>query len=288
MRTLNQHCIINYTGREPKKEHVHGDAWVNHVAVCLKQRNTLYNTVSHLHTNAKCKLQKEKSESRSAVYDFLWWRGLYSPWNSPGQNTGVGSLFLLQGIFSTQGSKPGLPHCRQIIYQLSHKGSPRILEWVAYPFSRGSSRPRHWTRVSGMLILYPSGLSTWAAATSLKPEQVWVPWMACLGAEGGGEDVPANEPAPRTWRVCFPLHRATTSRSWWVLLQWNHLLHPKDVEPLGWKSFGKSPDSHLQLPSLGSAHLWWEHPPQTGVAGIGMCPGQRGKKEWDTRLGCFF
>ena len=64
---------------------------------------------------------------------------LYSPWNSPGQNTGVGSLSLLQGIFPTQGSNPGLLHCRQILYQLSHKGSPRILEWVAYPFLRGSS-----------------------------------------------------------------------------------------------------------------------------------------------------
>ena len=48
-----------------------------------------------------------------------------SPWNSPGQNTGVGSLSLLQGIFSTQGSNPGLLHCRRILYQLSHKGSPR-------------------------------------------------------------------------------------------------------------------------------------------------------------------
>ena len=59
--------------------------------------------------------------------------------NSPGQNTGVGSLSLLHGIFPTQGSNPGLPHCRRILYQLSHKGSPRILEWVAYPFSSGSS-----------------------------------------------------------------------------------------------------------------------------------------------------
>ena len=61
--------------------------------------------------------------------------GLYSPWNSPGQNTGVGSLSLLQGIFSTQESKPGLLHCRWILYQLSHKGSPRIPEWVAWPSS---------------------------------------------------------------------------------------------------------------------------------------------------------
>ena len=73
---------------------------------------------------------------------------LYSPWNSPGQNTGVGSLSLLQGIFLNQGSNPGLPHSRWIPYQLSHEGSPRILEWVAYPFSRGSSQPRNQTRVS--------------------------------------------------------------------------------------------------------------------------------------------
>ena len=59
--------------------------------------------------------------------------------DSPGQNTGVGSLFLLQGIFPTQGSNPGLPHCRWFLYQLSYKGSPRILEWVACPFSSGSS-----------------------------------------------------------------------------------------------------------------------------------------------------
>ena len=50
--------------------------------------------------------------------------GLYSPWNSPCQNTGVGSLSLLQGIFPIQGSNPGLPHCGQILYQLSHKGNP--------------------------------------------------------------------------------------------------------------------------------------------------------------------
>ena len=73
---------------------------------------------------------------------------LCSPWDSPGQNTGVGSLSLLQGIFPTQGSNPGLPHCRWILYQLRHEGSPRILEWVAYSFSSGSSEPRNWTKVS--------------------------------------------------------------------------------------------------------------------------------------------
>ena len=74
--------------------------------------------------------------------DSLWAHGLYNPWNSPGQNTGVGSLSLLQGVFPTQGLNPGLPHCRQNLYHLSHQVSPRILEWVAYPFSRG------WTRWS--------------------------------------------------------------------------------------------------------------------------------------------
>ena len=75
-------------------------------------------------------------------------QGLYSPWNFPGQNIGVGSLSLLQDIFPTQGSNSGLHHCRWILYQLSHQGSPRKLEWVAYPFSGGSSSPRNQKGVS--------------------------------------------------------------------------------------------------------------------------------------------
>ena len=88
--------------------------------------------------------------SRSVVSDSLQLHGLHSPWNSSGQNTEVGSLSLLQWIFPIQGSNPGLLHCRQILYQLSHQGSPRILEWVAYPFSSGSSWPRNRTRVSSI------------------------------------------------------------------------------------------------------------------------------------------
>ena len=68
--------------------------------------------------------------------------------DSPGKDTGVGCHALFQGIFPTEGSNPGLLHCGQILYQLSHQGSPRILEWVACPFSRGSSWPRNQTRVS--------------------------------------------------------------------------------------------------------------------------------------------
>ena len=119
----------------------------------------------------------------------------HSPWNSPGQNTGVGSLSLLQRPSQPRswtpvsciaaaaakllqscltlsdpvdGSPPGSPvpgifqarvlewfaisfsilNCRQILYQLSHKGSPRILEWVGYPFSTRPSQPRNRTGVS--------------------------------------------------------------------------------------------------------------------------------------------
>ena len=63
-----------------------------------------------------------ENESCSVVSDSLRPHGLHGPWDSPGQNTGVGSLSLLQGIFPTQGSNPGLPPCRWVRYQLSHKG----------------------------------------------------------------------------------------------------------------------------------------------------------------------
>ena len=69
--------------------------------------------------------------SHSVVSSSLQPHGVYSPTrllclrNSPGKNTEVGSHSLLQGIFLTQGSNPGLPHCRQILYHLSHQGSPR-------------------------------------------------------------------------------------------------------------------------------------------------------------------
>ena len=66
-----------------------------------------------------------KSKSHSVVSDSLQ---PYSPRNSPGQNTGVGSHSLLQGIVPTQGSHPHLPNCRRILYQLSHQGSPQMWE----------------------------------------------------------------------------------------------------------------------------------------------------------------
>ena len=67
--------------------------------------------------------KESESESCSVVSDSLQPHELYSPWNSPGQNNGVGSLSLLQGIFPTQGLNSGLLHCRWILYQLNRKGS---------------------------------------------------------------------------------------------------------------------------------------------------------------------
>ena len=81
-------------------------------------------------------------ESCSVVSDSV------TTWNSLGQNIGVGSLSFLQEIIPIQELNPGLPHCMQGLYQLSHKGSPRIVEWVTYLFSRGSSQPRNQTGVS--------------------------------------------------------------------------------------------------------------------------------------------
>ena len=105
----------------------------------------------------KCDVFLYESESQSVVYNSLrphcWWPArLLCPWNSPGQKTGVGSCFLLQGIFLTKESNSGPLPCRQILYQWSHQGSPKILEWVAYPFSRGSSWPRNWTGVSPLQV----------------------------------------------------------------------------------------------------------------------------------------
>ena len=105
------------------------------------------------------------SESHSVMSNSLGPHGLYTPWNSPDQHTGVVSLSLLQGIFPIQGSNPGLPYCRQILYQLSHKRGPRILEWVAYPFCSTSSQPWDWTPVS---CIAGGFFTNWATREALK------------------------------------------------------------------------------------------------------------------------
>ena len=95
----------------------------------------------------------KQKESCSVVSNSLWPHGLWPArllcsWDSSGKNTGVSSHSIFQGLFPIQGSNPGLPPCRQILYQLSHKGSSRMLKWVADPFSRASFWSRNRTGVS--------------------------------------------------------------------------------------------------------------------------------------------
>ena len=122
-------------GVQDKGEVMRPELWS--IALLSKTRNTTFSRAliaqgtregrkevlppcGHFHNN---NLKTGKKESRSGV-DSLRPHGLYSPWNSPGQNTGVGRCSLLQGIFPNQGSNSGLPHCRLILYQLSHLASP--------------------------------------------------------------------------------------------------------------------------------------------------------------------
>ena len=110
------------------------------------------------------------------VAQLLWWsHGLYSPWNSPGQNIGVGNLSLLQGIFPTQGLNSGLPHFGWILYQVSHKGSSRILECIAYPFSSWFSQPRNWTAVS---CIAGGCFTSWATREAQELEWVAYPFSS--------------------------------------------------------------------------------------------------------------
>ena len=138
----------------------------------------LYNFLSMIasdnNSSAFRVILKGESESPSVVSNSLWPHGLYSPWSSLGQNTEVSSLSLLQGIFPTHRSNPGLLYCRRILYQLSHKGSPRILEWVAYPFSSRSSQPRNQTRVSCIAGQF---FSNWAITKVLEQFCLLAKWL---------------------------------------------------------------------------------------------------------------
>ena len=91
---------------------------------------------------------------------------LYSPWDSPGQNIGVSSRSLLQGIFPTQGSNPGLPHCRQILYQLSYQGSLLWGEVDGKCFFRGRCiSPSVWEgRRESHLYLEKGRFSLWCGS----------------------------------------------------------------------------------------------------------------------------
>ena len=108
--------------------------------------------------------------SHSVVSNSLWPHGLLCPWDFPGKNTGVDCHFLLQGIFPTQGSNPSLPHYRQMLYHLSHQGSPKrwLIFWKLGSGIKGTWQPiryRRWERESKynqkFLIWMNSGWHHW-------------------------------------------------------------------------------------------------------------------------------
>ena len=124
-----------------------------------------------------CSNRVKWSESSSVVSDSFWPHGLYSPWDSPGQNTGIGSLSLLQGIFPTQRSNPSLLHCRQILYQLSQKGYLK------------QSRPSFWEKAmathSSILAWRIPGTEEPGGLTSMRSHKVGQDWsdLAAAAAE---------------------------------------------------------------------------------------------------------
>ena len=105
--------------------------------------------------------------------------GLYRVYNTLGQLKWVAFPFS-RGSFQPQGLKPGCPHCRRILYQLNHKGSPRILEWVAYPFSRGSSWSRNWTGVSCNASGFFTNWAAREAQMTCRPFQAFTMWPSFI------------------------------------------------------------------------------------------------------------
>ena len=126
--------------------------------------------------------------------------------NSPG-NTGVGSLSLFQGSFPTQGPNPDLPHCRRILYHLSHQGSLRILKWVAYPFSSGPSWSRNWT---GVPCITGRFFTSWATREaphpSMVPPKPQITWIELFRCPAGALSIfeVKGTPHSRSWAFLCP------------------------------------------------------------------------------------
>ena len=201
-----------------------------------------------------------ESESCSVVSVSLRLHGLYSPWNSPGQNTGMCSCSLLQGIIPTQESNTGLPHWRWILYQLSHQGSPRIQEWVAYPFSSRSSWPRNWTGISCIAGRFFTSWVTREAHSSETKARAksarkygagrWVEWGARIPTQtkagGRPEDAPPSmvEKTSSVWPTGLPSSSKRTF-DFWFRPSWPHSL---TTQRTTWLKHGQCEFSFLATP----------------------------------------
>ena len=142
--------------RKETREYI-AHSWNDRITILIY---TIFSPIEHWKSG-----NAQLSQGDTPAFHLEWSRnafsmshGLQSPWSSPGQNTGVGSLSLLQGVFPTHRSNSGLPHYKQILYPLSHQGSPRRVDWVAYHFSSRSSQPRNWTGVSAVAELQADSL----------------------------------------------------------------------------------------------------------------------------------
>ncbi len=137
--------------------------------------------------------------------DSLRPHGLYSPWNSPGQNTGVGSCSLLQGIFPTQGLNPGLLHCRQILYCLSHQGSLAHVQscWLLISCSAPS-------------LQWGGRISTDVAVSGSDAARCVGVWV-CVGVCAGvGMQMFKSTRITTSPRLCLdPLYKLSTVNSLW-------------------------------------------------------------------------
>ena len=182
-----------------------------------------------------------------------WWKSLsyvwlfVTPWaiqsiGFSGQNAGVGSLFLLQEIFPTQGLNPGLLYCRRILYQLSHQWSPSILEWVAYPSSSRESQFDSW----GQEDLLEKGKSHPHQYSGLENSMDYSAW--------GREESDRTERLSEQWEsllfhLCCYLADSTPNvscydRCWWESV---HL----------WLQFAQSLDQVLNTQLHPHFSNWW-------------------------------
>ena len=128
---------------------------------------------------------------------------LYSPWNSPGWNTGVGNHSLLQEIFPTQGSNLGPLHCRQIPYCLSHQGSYFLQSFLGWLQAWGDFWISH---ASGKLFRLEEGSCTRAGKCSVHLPPGLTPWWASWPPPSPGSPVcPPESPQFNTGDLGFPV-----------------------------------------------------------------------------------
>ena len=119
---------------------------------------------------------KSESESHSVMSDSMRPHGLFSPRNSPGQNTAVGSLSLPQGVSPPQESDPGLLHCRWPLYELSHKGSPGLRTNIKDQWNRTESREKaqtNWFPTTMLQLLHGGGRTVSSTNGAQKTERTY-------------------------------------------------------------------------------------------------------------------